>query len=448
MTRLSAFAAALARLPLLLGAAACTPDVGNDPVPEALEFDTEASPPRVPQPTGLVVNPLTGHIDFALAGTPLPADCSQATAFSAAQCEFNRYLETLDGFPSTSPAAAPATARLAPETLTGGENVVVVPLRAPNAEVAVATSFDDGSRSLIVKRFPSWELGETYFVGVRAYANGVRASSGSEVVGSPTFALLKEESSLVCGAGAPAQIPADCPAYELLSQSQPPAAARENLFTLEAIRRSYLNAGVWERLAAAGLPKHETGVMFGFPIHTGSVAELDPTVGLVPVVAGPSEIRVAVHGPVDASTVSGFVVRERPGSVVLMDLTAAAAGDLVGGFPRIEARFANGNVSITSSEPLTTGHQYGVFMTRAVTNPSGAPLVPAPISVLLTLTAPLVDASGHSQISSVSDADAAALETGRAELGALFDNPVFSALTGLSRDNLVYCFAFAFELPR
>ena len=448
MTRLSGFGAALAALPLLGGAAACTPDVANDPVPEALEFDTEASPPRVPQPTGLVVNPLTGHIDFALAGTPLPADCSQATAFSPAQCEFNRYLETLDGFPSTSPAAAPATARLAPDTLIADQNVVIVALRHPNASLAFATAFDDASRSLVVKPLPSWELGETYFVGVRAYAGGVRASSGSEVVGSPTFALLKEEASLVCGAGTPQQIPADCPAYELLSQTQPPAAARENLFTLEAIRRSYLNAGVWERLADAGLPKRETGVMFGFPIHTGSVAELDPTVGLVPVVGAPNEIHVAVHGPVDASSVSGFVVRERPGSVVLMDLTAAASGDLVAGFPRIEARFANGRVSITGSEPFTAGHQYGVFMTRGVTNPAGAPLVPPPISVLLTLTSPLVDASGHSQISSVSDADAVALEAGRAELGTLFENPVFSALTGLSRDNLVYCFAFAFELPR
>jgi hypothetical protein len=188
--------------------------------------------------------------------------------------------------------------------------------------------------------------------------------------------------------------------------------------------------------------------MFGFPIHTGSVAELDPAVGLVPLAAGPDEIRVAVHGPVEASTVSGFVVRERPGSVVLMDLTAAAAGDLVSGFPRIEAAFASGHVSITGNAPFTVGHQYGVFMTRAVTNPSGAPLVPPPISVLLTLTAPLVDASGHSQISSVSDADAAELEAGRKQLGTLFENPVFSALTGLSRDNLVYCFAFAFELPR
>jgi hypothetical protein len=439
---------ALAALPLFVSAASCTPDVNNDPVPEALEFDTEASPPRVPQPTGLVVNPLTGHIDFALAGTPLPDDCSKPSSFSPAECEFNRYLETLDGFPTVSPASAPATAELDASTLTPGENVVVVAMRDPKAVPNVAAAFDDASRSIALRPLPSWSLGETYFVGIRAYRNGVRATSGKEVVGSPTFALLKEDASLTCGARSPAEIPKSCPAYELLAQTQPDAAARQNLVTLEAIRQSYVASGVWQRLAAAGLPKDETAVLFGFPVHTNSVAEVDPTVGLVPRGTAANEIRVAVHGPVDPDTVQGFVVREQPGSVVLMDLTAAAAGNLVTGFPRITAQFAGGNVVITGSADFVVGHQYGVFMTNSVHSPSGAPLVPAPISVLLTLTAPLVDDAGHSEISSVADSDAALLEVGRAELASLFDNPVFGPLTGLARDNLVYCFAFTFEAPR
>jgi hypothetical protein len=446
VTRFSRFGVLTASL--LGSAVSCTPDVGSDPVPEALEFDTAASPPRVPQPTGLIVNPLTGHIDFALAGTPLPDDCAQAQAFSPAECEFNRYLETLDGFPSVSPASAPATAKLAADTLTAGKNVVVVALKEPDAVPELALGFDDASRSLTLRPLPSWSLAESYFIGVRAYAGGVRASSGAEVVGSPTFALLKEDSSLTCGAATPAELDTDCPAYRLLAQSQPDAEARVNLFTLEAIRRGYVGAGVWERMAAAGLPKQETAVLFGFPIHSASVAEIDPSVGIVPGVVAPDEIRVGVHGPVDATSVSGFIVRESPGSVVLMDLTAAAAGDLVAGFPRIQARFVNGAVVITGSEAFAAGHQYGIFMTRDVHAPSGAPLVPSPISVLLTLTAPLVDEGGHSQISSVSDADAAQLEAGRRQLATLFENPVFGPLTGITRESLVYCFAFSFEAPR
>jgi len=439
--------AALAALALVASAAACTPDVANDPVPEALEFDTAASPPRAPQPTGLIVNPITGRIDFGLAGTPLPDDCSRAQSMSAAECQFDHYLETLDGFPSVSPAAAPATAPIAADTLTAGENVVAVALREPGAVPDLVVGFDEASRSVALRPLPSWAIGEYYFFGVRAYGGGVRASSGKEVVGSPTMALLKEDSSLTCGARSPAAIDPTCPAYELLSQSQPPADARSNLFTLEVIRQRYIALGVWQRLAAAGLPKEETGVAFGFPVHTGSVAELDPSVGLVPRATASNEIRIGVHGPVDAATVSAFVVREQPGSVVVMDLTAAATGDLALGFPRAEARFTGGVVVISGNAPFSVGHQYGIFMSNDVHAPDGKPLVPAPISVLLTLTAPLVDDHGKSQLSSVSDANAAELEKGRQSLATLFDNPVFGPLTGLSRENLVYCFAFTFQDP-
>ena len=325
--------------------------------------------------------------------------------------------------------------------------MVVVALRERDAIPDLFVGFDEASRSVAVRPLPSWALGEYYFFGVRAYAGGVRASSGKEVVGSPTFALLKEDSSLTCGAGSPAAIEPTCPAYELLSQSQPPADARTNLFTLEAIRQSYAVRGVWQRLAAAGLPKEETGVAFGFPVHTGSVAEVDPSVGLVPRVTASNEIRIGVHGPVDPATVSAFVVREQAGSVVVMDLTAAAAGNLVLGFPRVQARFTDGSVVISGNAPFSVGHQYGIFMSHDVHAPDGEPLVPAPISVLLTLTAPLVDDQGKSQLSSVSDADAAELEKGRQSFATLFDNPVFGPLTGLTRDNLVYCFAFTFQDP-
>ena len=431
----------------LVAAFGCTPDVGNDPVPEAMEFDTEAAPPRVPQPTGLVVNPATGHIDFSLAGTPLPDDCDEPSAFSPAECGFNKYLESLDGFPTVAPATAPATANLDPDTLTLGENVIVIDVSNPSAAPDVTIGFDTEALALTVHPDPTWEIGDTYFMAVRGYGGGVRAASGSEVVGSPTMALIKEDESLTCGAATPDALPADCPALSLLSQSQPEAEARESVFTLEAIRSGYAASGIWTAMAAFGLPKSEIAVLWGFPIHSASVAEIDPTAGIFPRVTAPNEIRVAVHGPVDADSVTAFVVREQSGSVVLMDLTAAAGGDLVAGFPRIEAAYEGGDVVLTGSDAFVGGHQYGVFMTRDVHNPDDVPLAPAPISVLLTSTAPLVE-DGKSTISSVPDGDAALLEVGRAQLATLFDNPVFGPLTGITRDKLVYCFAFAFpELP-
>jgi hypothetical protein len=435
----------LAVLVSLVSTASCTPDIGHDAVAEAMEFDTEATPPRVPAPIGLIVNPATGHIDFGLAGTPLPADCATSTAVSPAECEFDHYLETLDGFPTATPGSAPATAPLDSDTLTLGKNVVVVALRSPAAVPNVALGFDEGARVLTLAPQPSWELGETYFVGVRGYASGVRAN-GTEVVGSPTMALLKQDSSLTCGAASAEAIDPSCPALALLAQSQPDAAARASAVTLEAIRSSYLAAGVWQRLAAAGLPKDEVAVAWGFPIHTASVAELDPTVGHVPAVTAADEIRVAVHGPVDATTVTSFIVKKQPGTVILMDLTEAGAGNLVAGFPLIDASFADGSIVIKGSAPFVSGHDYGVFMTSGLKSPDGAALVPAPVSVLLTLPDTLVDGDGRSAISTVADADAATLEAGRKQLSTLFDS--LSAITGLSRSNVVYCFAFTFGAPR
>ena len=64
------------------------------------------------------------------------------------------------------------------------------------------------------------------------------------------------------------------------------------------------------------------------------------------------------------------------------------------------------------------------------------------MSVLLSLSARLLDSSGRSVISGVSDSDASLLEAGRAALQPLLDNPIFTPLTGVSRANLVYCYAF------
>ncbi len=425
-----------------LGLAGCTPDVGHDAPPEALEFDSQAVPPRVPQPTGLIINPLSGHIDFALAGTPLPADCAESEALSPAECAFDRYLESLDGYPSLTPATAPASAELDASTLTLGENVVVLSSREPGVVSDLELGFDAAGKQLVLRPKPSWALAEYYWLAVRGYAGGVRASDGSPVVGSPTIALLKQAEPLTCGAPTPEALDTSCPALRLLAQTQALDAAKQALFTLEAIRKSYEAAGVWQRMAAAGLPKEEIAVLWGFPIHSSSVAEIEPAAGLVPQLVAADELRVAVHGPVEASTVSAFVLRERLGSVLLMDLTAAEAGDLVAGFPKISASYSQGEIVIHGERDFVKDHQYGVFLTRAITDPSGAPLAPAPISALLTSRFSLLDDAGNSAISSVADADAALLEVGRSSLAALFDNPVFGPLTGVAREDLVYCFAF------
>jgi hypothetical protein len=444
---------------LLSMAGACTPDVVRDPIPEEMEFNPEAVPPRVPEPTSLIINPTTGLLDFSLAGTAVPADCGVVPETARAQCEFYRYLQTLDGYPTVSPARTPTTASgLDPATLTlvpdsdGDSNIVIVEAGRgfTQSSARVAVGFDAVNRYLTIAPRPSWGVGKFYWIAVRGYANGVRglSATGEErmVVGSPTQALLKQETSLTCGATRAEDVDPHCPPVALLGQGRTEAAAAAAALQLESIRAGYAMAGAWDDVAAAGLPKAEVAVLWGFPVHTASVAELDPKAGLVPRVTAPDEIRVAVQGPVDPVTVSAFVVSVQAGSVVTMDLTALQDNNTVGGFPVTDATFTDGAIVIKGRQPFVVGHQYGIFLKRAIRNPSGSPLVPSPVSVLLTARGVLVDGQGKSTVSAVSDADAAMLEEGRLQLAALFDEPIIGALTGIVREQLVYCFAFPFQV--
>jgi hypothetical protein len=452
-------AAALAGAWVVAGAGAaaaaafigCVPNLPKDPVPEEMTFDP---PNTVPTPTNLIVNPATGHIDFSLAPPP-------ATPVSDAEREFDQYLESLDGFPTVTPAQAPASVDLDPTTLTAGTNVVVVAAKAGGAAVRDLTvGFDTTSRSITL-RPKHWARGGFYWAAVRGYANGVRASGGSVVVASPTQFLLKQTTPLTCGAPDADHLDPHCPAYALLSQNLTPADAATSLFQLEQIRAGFEAAHGWDLIEAAGLPRAEVAVLWAFPIHSASVAELDPSVMLVPRPTAVDELRIDVQGPVNPASVSAFALGGDYGSVVFVDLTALLGGSLPGGFPAVTATFdaAAGAVVIKGRAAFVAAHQYGVFFLRdrdpdptQAPGPPGLrddhdkPLVPSPVSKLLTLRAALVDAAGHSTISTVSDGDAAMLEAGRGPLAAFFDS-AGATIPGIRRETLVYCFAFDWKAP-
>ena len=447
------------------GGLACAPSVGNDPVPDEMEFEPGLVPPRVPEPTSLILNPATKKLDFSLAGTPVAADCTTEAENAKAQCEFLTYLQSLDGYPTTTPARTPTTATaLIESTLTVGENIVVVDAKTGALVPDVTVGFDATTRYLTVTpnaAKKTWTVGAFYWLAVRGYEGGVRAKNdtakGNLVVAAPAQFLLKQETSLTCGADTPASLSATCPAFQLLAQPAPgvspevaKAAAVTSVFQLEAIRGAYLDAGAWTHVAAAGLPKGEVAVLWGFPVHSASVAELDPTLGLVPRVVAADEIRIAVQGSVNPATVRSFVLTEQDGSVVVMDLDEAQIGtSLPAQFPAVDASYANGEIVIKARKPFVVGHQFGVFLKTSIQNTTGQGLVPSPVSKLLTLRGPLLNAvTGKSNVSAVSDADATMLESARHDLAALLDNPDFAKFSGVTREGLAYIYAFPFAGPQ
>jgi len=432
-------------------ATACVPTLPKNPPPEQMDFDPQANPPRVPQPTSLIINPVTKHIDFSLAGLTIPSDCATATDISQAECEFDQYLQALDGFPTVTPAQAPASAVLDPATIAPATgNVVAFALRAQAPVTDLQVDFDTTGK-ILDARPKHWTIGEFYWLAVRGYANGVRAVDGTEVVAAPAQYLLKQDSSLTCGA-TDTNIDPQCPAYVLFEQQMMPADAAQSLLQLEAARMQMIQLNAYPSIAALGIPEDEVAVIWGFPVHSQSVAELDPSPAamIVPRMPAPNQITVAVQGPVDPASVKAFVLQKQMGPVVVMDLNQVAILDLVGGLPPVDAAFVDGNIVITGQSAFPVGHVMGLFFTNAIHDApgdTGRPLVPSPVSKLLTLRGSLIDSDGHSSLRAVSDSDAAMLEGGRQQLATLFDNQMLTGIVGISRESLVYCYAFQVAQP-
>jgi hypothetical protein len=426
------------------------PDIGAQSIPEAMEFDPGTG--RVPQPTVLVINPVTGKIDLSLAGVTVPADCLAQAAMPVAQCEFYQYLQSLDGFPTTAGAVAPVTALLDPASLTA-TNVVVVDLARRKAFVDLAFGVDEATKNLTIDPKAGWDVGALYVGAVRGYANGVQAVGGIDAVGgtavvaSSVMFLLKEETSLMCGAATASDIPASCPYMTLLTQQMPDAEARASLVSLETVRQGLGALGAFGAMTdLGGMPKAEQAVLWAFPTHSASVIELDPNPKrpLLPTVNGPREIRLKVKGPVDPATVTAWSL-DAPGTVFLLDLTALANDDLGGGLPAFSVAVADGALVLTADADLPDGHTIATLVTTGVQNPSGVALVASPVTALLKSRGPLVDAQGRSQVpSDVGDADAALLEGGRADFATLLDDELFASLTGLTRGDLAYVYGFDF----
>ncbi len=436
-------------LAVFLGSAVGCVDVGEDPLPEILVFDPTTG--QIPQPTALIINPETGLIDLSLAGIEVPEDCQTVAATGIAQCEFNQYLETLDGFPTDLPASAPASVPLDMETVVNPDTLLILDSTGSRLLPAdqVLVTFDATDNSLEILPTQGWDVRHLYVVAVKGYADGVRAADGTEIVADVTFYLLRQPESLTCGAVTTDAIPDDCKFFRLLLQQAPenPEAVRANLLALEQTRQGIVGAGLWDALELFGMPRDEIAVAWAFPTHSASVAELQPAMGKLPEVRSDTEIFVPVKGTVDASTVTRFSLGNQEGTVFLLDLTALAAGNMAAGMPVFEPTYTDDGILMTTNAPMTDGDLYCIIFRNTIKNEDGQGLVPSPTTVLLRSRGMLVDDQGHSTVSGIDDADATALEAGRLQLGELLDDEQFQSLTGLDREDIAYIYAFPFPNP-
>jgi hypothetical protein len=458
-------------------AVGCAADLPQEPAPSFVELEFDPGAGKTSQPTSLAIDPDSGSIDLSRAGIDVPDEpgaCVEQSALSVAQCELDQYLERLDGFPSLAPATTPASDAIDLSTATAGDNVVLYDLTQSQAVGDVNVGYDADSAQLVIDTEPGWQLGHSYLVGIRGYEHGIRSERGAPGCASIAYALLKGSRSLSCGATKAEQIDARCEYYPLFA-SDPrfvrlPAARRrlaiaDNLLQLEQLRRYYRgetpasSTDLWGTLQdVADMDRDEVAIGWLFPVQTASVVELDPKRGLVPQIAGPDVIELAVKGTLDPATLSAFSLQNGAGTVFLLNVDVLQADPLdPRALPPFTASYADGQIVLTATDPdngLVAGATYAVLLSDELTSEGGAPIVPSPVTVLLRSRGALVDEQGRSQVAGVSAADAAELEQGRARFAALLDDPMLQLATqsdarpnGLTRERIAYLFGFPFEAP-
>lgn len=469
---------------------ACDPDIARDPAPSAavvVEFDPGATVPVLPLPNDLAIDPVTGKISVP----PNPGA-------SAAQNEFNAdYLSTLSGFPQESSATVSLSGDLDPSSVTASSVMTFDVTSGLPAPVPLTPSY--GNRRITLSPpAGGWLRGHRYGVLLLAGQGGLRGAAGEPVIGSPTWALVSGDYSLVtCEDLASSDclpavdiIPSDKtdPAEKLADQT---AKAKQ----LEQLRRAY--APFFQLLAAQGVARADVPGFWTFSIVDAGEMTFDPANGVIPF---PHDVllqegKVALPNPItkrpftDAecanptellfqlycglNTLDGFSTLTAPisensdalgplgqGNLDPATLSARGVGlvPLRSGLvdaartppkftPCLNCLSSQGEAGAPAppqqlqwklDAPLDEKTTYLAYVTSEVRDDKGTPVVANPVFALLRSSAPLVE-NGTSTVSLIDDAQAAQLEPLRAAMA-----PALDALEaqGIPRSSLALAFPF------
>ena len=203
------------------------------------------------------------------------------------------------------------------------------------------------------------------------------------------------------------------------------------------------------------MPKDEVAIAWSFSTHSAPVVELDPTRGMVPRIVSPNEIRLRVKGNINPDTMRPFSLQMLDGTVFLLNIDKLQVDPFdPAAIPSFTPSYTDGDIVFTPSAQdngFIEGDTYAILLTSEITDDAGKRLVPSPITVLLRTRGRLVDESGTSQVSGISDTDAEQLEEGRLQFAELLDDPIIVESTksetrpnGLTREILTYLYGFPF----
>lgn len=286
MCRPLLYAAGIAAFSLLFACDPNIPTVTPSPTVTA-NFDpapADGGAPVVPTPTDLALNPQTGLLDL------IPDLPNQ----SAAAKEFNKYLRTLDGYPTGSVAVETFSAPLDPRSVSlGAVRIMDVTNPASPKLFAGASGADAGQATTIVwdaanQRVvisAAWQKAHVYSIALLTGTNGLRGANGEVVSGSPAFAFTRSSHPLVTCSGPGFT---GCTPTTNLIPATPNADATTNAIALEQLRLA--NQPALNFLGSQGVNRGNVVALWTFHIVSQPLDTFNPD---------PTSPQVAVPFPSD-----------------------------------------------------------------------------------------------------------------------------------------------------
>jgi hypothetical protein len=441
----------------LLLFAGCAPDIPQNPKPQVVvaQFDPLAVPPVLPLPNDLAKDPNTGLL--AIPDNP---------GASPAQKEFNAYLRTLDGFPTSTPVTATFSDAVDPKTalatsVANPGSVAVFDLSAMAvlgpSDYTVKISTDGKTMTLVPTKTP-WKLGHTYvalaFGGSDPHGLKPMSSTNTAVVAAPFTFFLRSSLPLLSKCADLTDPMCACPqdkATGAFDSSCTPALGLsfDQASLLEGPRQQVDQS--WGLLSAVvGGQRNRDDLVFiwNFTFATGPFAVFDPTIPKVPF---PNDVLInqttgKVSLPIDPNApaamqaiytglnkLDGFsttadatcpidtadglapVGGMAMSSVFMIDTTDGTNPKVID--VAIAAELENGKdydglYKVTPVRPLSPDlHEHVVVLTNGITDSKMRPLRPSPVMQFVKSQSPLFDTSTmHSTVDQLADADAMQLE--------------------------------------
>jgi hypothetical protein len=471
-------------LPLLLVLGGCVPDVPHNQAPAptvVAAFDLSAQPPLVPTPNDLAINQATKKLNVPPSASDTPA---QAEFDST-------YLDTLSGFPFESSAQASVSAPLDPSTMTARNVLIVdLSVSQPTIVAGVTRALEADRKTIdLLPPAGGWTRGHHYAAALIGGADGLKGAGGEPVVGSASWELVTSATPLVsCPNSDLTSPPSTCTLLVdiIPSTVTDPAKRLEaqtaNAIQLEQIRLAYVplllaiqtlrnlpdNASValawtFSIVDAGEVTFDPANRIVPFPNDLlrsgGKVTVPDPATGNAPDCTSPSLTAQLACG---LNTLDGFstttpLISENGDTA---DAVVQAKFDTTNplpakGFGLLPVAFTSpaqtqaplsftACVNCTSSAgaagvptspqqlqwrldaPLNEKTTYVAYVTGDALDDEGKGVIANPVFALVRLKSPLV-VNGKSQVSLISDAQAAALEPVRLVL-----KPGLDALEALS----------------